>query len=249
MASACATTPTVASAPAGNAPSPSAPRLRHRLARRNARPLYAAWPWSPCKAAAHGSSATSPTSTTPRPSATLGAISGPVFVSGTEISYANGSGLSRMHLNGSAKTLVVKDGGNGDWSPDGKAVVYTTFTSTDSCTGTTTVHQLKGGPRSSAGISSQRRMRRLPNHLELRDLEHLDFRLLYSPDGSQISLVTTGFSGSSFRIWSSAGRRTTGRRLERSGRCRRGRDRASISETRKGSRCGTTAPSPCFSRA
>jgi hypothetical protein len=33
----------------------------------------------------------------------------------------------------------------------------------------------------------------------------LDFRLLYSPDGTHISLVTTGFSGSSFRVWSSDG--------------------------------------------
>jgi hypothetical protein len=34
----------------------------------------------------------------------------------------------------------------------------------------------------------------------------LDFKLLYSPDGTLISLVTTGFSGSSFRLWSSDGK-------------------------------------------
>jgi hypothetical protein len=34
----------------------------------------------------------------------------------------------------------------------------------------------------------------------------LDFRLLYSPDGTKISLVALGFTGSVFRIWSSDGK-------------------------------------------
>jgi hypothetical protein len=33
----------------------------------------------------------------------------------------------------------------------------------------------------------------------------LDFRLLYSPDGTLISLVTTGFGTTSFRLWSADG--------------------------------------------
>jgi hypothetical protein len=59
----------------------------------------------------------------PKTASNMGAISGPVFVSGTEISYANETGLFRVPLSGSPKTLVVNHGGTGDWSPDGSAVV------------------------------------------------------------------------------------------------------------------------------
>jgi hypothetical protein len=140
----------------------------------------------------------------PKTVSNLGRISGPVFVSGTEISYGLGSGISRMHLNGSAKTLVVKDGGNGDWSPDGKAIAYTTFTSTDSCTGTTTVHQQRAGHDQVLGSVPSGGCGDCQTISNCGFSNIFDFRLLYSSDGSQISLVTTGFSGSSFRIWSSA---------------------------------------------
>jgi hypothetical protein len=140
----------------------------------------------------------------PKTVSDLGPISG-LFVSGTEISYANDTGLFRMPVTGSPKTLVVKDGGTGDWSPDGKAVVYTTLTSTESCTGTTTVHQLRDGHDQVLGSVPSGGCGDCQTISNCGFSNFLDFRLLYSPDGSLISLVTTGFSGSSFRVWSSAG--------------------------------------------
>jgi hypothetical protein len=141
----------------------------------------------------------------PKTVSNLGAVSAPVFVSATELSYADDTGLFRMPLSGSPKTLVVKPGGGGDWSPDGKAVVFTTASSTDSYTATTTVHQFMGGhdqvlgslPPGGAGDCQSIATCQIPNFL--------DFRLMYSPDGTQISLVTTGFGTSSFRVWGSEG--------------------------------------------
>jgi len=136
----------------------------------------------------------------------LGAISGPVFVSGTEISYANDTGLFRMPLSGSPKTLVVKAGGGGDWSPDGQAVVYTTASSTDSYTATITVHQFRGDldqvlgstPAGGGGDCQSIATCSLPNWL--------DSRLSFSPDGTFISMVVDGFGMSVFRVWTSGGK-------------------------------------------
>jgi hypothetical protein len=141
----------------------------------------------------------------PKTVSNLGAISAPTFVSGTELSYANDTGLFRMPLSGSPKTLVVKPGGGGDWSPDGKAVVYTTASSTDSYTGTITVHQFKGGrdqvlgstPPGGGGDCQSIASCSLPNWL--------DSRLAFSPDGTLISLVVDGFGMSVFRVWTSDG--------------------------------------------
>ncbi len=206
LASACGTSPTVATAPS---PSPSA------LASPTASPTPASSPCPPpsnrCLALVtlRRSSSYVVRDLTdinhPKTLSNLGAISGPVFVSGTEISYANDTGLFRMPLSGSPKTLVVKHGGAGTWSPDGTAVVFMTSTSTDPYSGTTTIHQLKAGhdqvlgsmPNGGAGGCEYVASCTLPNWL--------DSQLAYSPDGAYISLVHEGFSGSVFRIWSSAG--------------------------------------------
>jgi hypothetical protein len=137
----------------------------------------------------------------PKTVSNLGAISGPVFVSGTEISYAFDTKLYRAPLAGSPKTLVTSKGGAGVWSPDGGAVLFTTAVDPSK----TTVHQLRAGqdqvlgtvPGVGVGGCETISSCEIPNFL--------DFRLLYSPDGSMVSLVTTGFSGSSFRVWSSTG--------------------------------------------
>lgn len=126
------------------------------------------------------------------------------FVSATEVSYATDAGLFRMPLTGSPKTLVVKDGGTGDWSPDGKGVVYTTFVS-GNCAGTITVHQLRAGRDQVLGSVPAGGCGDCQTISNCGFSNYMDFRLLYSPDGSLISLVTTGFSGSSLRVWSSAG--------------------------------------------
>lgn len=145
----------------------------------------------------------------PRTIGNLGTIAGmiatPQFASATEVSYATQAGLFRMPLSGSPKTLVVKDGGGGEWSPDGKAVVYATASSADPYTGTITVHQFRGGidqvlgsmPNTGGGGCEDIAGCSLPNWL--------DFQLSYSPDGTLISLVVDTFSGTVFRIWTSSG--------------------------------------------
>jgi len=141
----------------------------------------------------------------PKNVSNLGAISGPAFVSATELSYANDSGLFRMPLSGSPKTLVVKQGGGGGWSPDGQAVVYTTTSSTDPYTGKITVHQFTGGrdqvlgttPPGGGGDCQAIATCSLPNWL--------DSRLSFSPDGTLIAMVMDGFGMSIFRVWTSDG--------------------------------------------
>lgn len=142
----------------------------------------------------------------PRTVGNLGIGVVPDFASATQVSYATGNGLYRMPLSGSPKTLVVKHGGAGYWSPDGTAVVFTTSTSTDSYSGTVTIHQFKAGhdqvlgsmPNGGAGGCEYIASCTLPNWL--------DSQLSYSPDGAYISLVLDGFSGSVFRIWSASGK-------------------------------------------
>jgi hypothetical protein len=124
-----------------------------------------------------------------------------VFVSSTEISYATASGLYRAPLSGSPKTLVTKESNGGIWNRDGSAVVYPTFVDFAK----TTLHQFRDGhdqvlgtvPGGGGGGCEYLANCQIPNFL--------DFQLVYSPDGTVISLVTTGFTGSSFRIWSSGG--------------------------------------------
>jgi Tol biopolymer transport system component len=144
----------------------------------------------------------------PKTVGNLGPIFGPVFVSGTEISYANDTGLFRMPLRGSPKALVVKHGGGGAWSPDGKAVVYTTFNSTDSCTGTNTVHQLRAGHDQVLGSVPSGGCGDCQTNCGFENW--LDARLLYSPDGASISFVMSGFGAGAFRVWSADGRKLIG---------------------------------------
>jgi hypothetical protein len=109
--------------------------------------------------------------------------------------------MYRVPLAGSPKTLVTSEPSSGTWNADGSAVIYTTSVDPS----TVKVHQLIGGhdqvlgslPGGGGGGCETLASCQIPNFL--------DFRLLYSPDGTKISLVTTGFTGSSFRIWSSDG--------------------------------------------
>jgi hypothetical protein len=143
----------------------------------------------------------------PRTVGNLGTVAGltatPQFVSATEVSYATDTGLFRMPLSGSPKTLVVKGGGGGEWSPDGKAVVYATASPADSCTGTTTVHQFRSSVDQVLGSMPNGGCGGCEYSCSLQDW--LDFQLSYSSDGTLISLVVDSFSGSVFRIWSSSG--------------------------------------------
>jgi WD40-like Beta Propeller Repeat len=130
----------------------------------------------------------------------------PDFVSVTEVSYASDNGLLRTPLRGAPKTLVIKHAYAGSWSPDGKAVVFMTSTSTDAYSGTIYIHQFRAGhdqvlgsmPNGGGGGCETIQGCSLPNWL--------DSQLSYSPDGTVISLVVNTFSGSYFRLWSSAGK-------------------------------------------
>jgi hypothetical protein len=137
----------------------------------------------------------------PKTVGNLGAVSEPVFVSATEVSYAADSKLFRVPLAGSPKTLVTSQGAAGTWSPDGTAVLYTTYASPDKGT----VHQLNAGRDQVLGSVPGGGVGGCESIAGCAIVNSLDYRLLYSPDGTLISLVTTGFSGSSFRLWSSSG--------------------------------------------
>lgn len=144
--------------------------------------------------------------THPKTVSTVGATYGAVFVSATELSFANDTGLFLTPLSGSPKTLVVKGGGSGDWSPDGKALVYTTYTSTNGgCTGTITVHQLSAGHDQVLGSIPAGGCYDCQTISNCAFSSYFDFRLLYSPDGKLISLVTLGVGSSALRVWSSNG--------------------------------------------
>ena len=146
----------------------------------------------------------------PRTIGNLGTIPGltatPQFVDATEVSYATQAGLFRMPISGSPKVLVAKGAGGGEWSPDGRAVVYAIASSTDPYSGTITIHQLRDGhdqvlgsmPHGGVGGCETLAGCSLPNWL--------DFRLSYSPDGTLISLVVDTFSGTVFRVWTSEGK-------------------------------------------
>jgi hypothetical protein len=137
----------------------------------------------------------------PKTVSNLGTVSGPVFVSANEISYATDASLFRAPLAGSPKTLVTSQGAAGTWSPDGSAVLYTTYASPEKGI----VHQLKAGLDQVLGSVPGGGGGGCESIAGCGIVNSLDHRLLYSPDGTLISLVTTGFSGSSFRLWSSDG--------------------------------------------
>ncbi len=137
----------------------------------------------------------------PKTVSNLGAISAPVFVNGTEISYAVDSNLYRAPLAGTPVSLVTSKGGAGVWNSDGSAVLYTTAFDPS----TTSVHQLRAGQDQILGSVHGGGVGGCETISSCQIANFLDFRLLYSPDGTMVSLVTTGFTGSSFRVWSSTG--------------------------------------------
>jgi hypothetical protein len=140
-----------------------------------------------------------------RPS-TVGTVevsSSPKFVNASEVSYEDQSGkLVRFVIGGSSRTIVAACASLFDWSRDGTSVVY--LTQTDS--GMDDLHQINAGddrvlgsvPASGAGGCETIEGCAIANSV--------DFRLSYSPDGAAISLVSSGFGKSVFRILSSDGK-------------------------------------------
>jgi len=131
------------------------------------------------------------------------------FISASELSYldptfvgdfaTNLSNLVRAPLAGSPTTLVAK-AGHGillyAWAPDGKTAAYVTTTNDAS-----ELHLVAGG--------SDKLVSSMPSILGGCETPSCafatQFRLLYSPDGKNISL-SQSFGGPNFRLWTSEGK-------------------------------------------
>jgi hypothetical protein len=121
------------------------------------------------------------------------------FVSGSQIA----AGLTVMPLSGSPQKVVAVEClgviGSG-WNPSGSALAYVTD---DQLRSASTLNLVSGG--------SNRVVSHMP-HFDWgvgcegqRCADNSDARLLYSPDGSHISLVQT-WGGPALRIWTSDGK-------------------------------------------
>ncbi|TMD11500.1 MAG: hypothetical protein E6I27_03855 [Chloroflexi bacterium] len=134
--------------------------------------------------------------------ASVGTSLAPVFVSASELSYADESGLVRAPLAGAPKTVVSGQVvGLFGWSPDGSSVVYTT----ESAAGMD-VHQLTAGVDRVLGSAPSGGVGGCETIAGCAIANSLDFRLVYSPDGTYVSLVVSGFAPSTFRLWSADGK-------------------------------------------
>ena len=129
----------------------------------------------------------------------VGTTSAPVFISATELSYADGSGLVRTPLAGSPATRVVSSTEGVllfAWSPDGTTLAYVAGASN-----TSELHLVTAG--------QDRKVSSMPAILGGCETQSCaygsDFRLSYSPDGRYISLMQS-FGGPNFRLWTSDGK-------------------------------------------
>jgi hypothetical protein len=125
-------------------------------------------------------------------------IQGPKFVSATVVSYANVSGVLRMPLVGSPKTVVAKSSQVFlfAWSPNGSTLAYISNSLDKSA-----LHLVTGGQ--DRVVSS---MSPFNGGCESESCAiGSDFRLLYSQDGHFISLVQP-WGGPNFRLWDSDGK-------------------------------------------
>jgi hypothetical protein len=136
----------------------------------------------------------------------LGQIPAPQFASGSLITYADGTDMWSEPVGGSATRMPPPFPGIGAfaWSPDGNTLVFVHGEASAPSGSDVTLWQNGGftplgsipflgggGCESISGCT-------LPNWL--------DYRLLYSPDGAQISLVINSFGASVFRVWSADGK-------------------------------------------
>lgn len=126
----------------------------------------------------------------------------PQFVSGTELSYADDTGVFRMPLSGSPTTHVSKPGqpvSLFSWSPSGTTLAYLAQSGSGMA-----LHLLSAG-QDRAVVGS------IPA-VPVTGCESQfcggtwDLRLSYSPDGAFISLVESIANVNAFRLWSSGGK-------------------------------------------
>lgn len=135
---------------------------------------------------------------------TLPNLNTPQFVNGSELSYSTGSALIRLPLSGSPQTTVASACNNlfaFAWSPDGRTAAYVTNTQ-DSSVGQ--FHLVVDGKDRVAG-----KFPRIPvTGCVAPCSDFVDIRLLYSPNGAYISLVSL-WGGPFVRVWASDGRLLT----------------------------------------
>jgi hypothetical protein len=141
----------------------------------------------------------------PKTVSNIGTIYAPVFVSATDLSYADDTSLFRMPLAGSPKALVVKPAqgmGMFAWSADGSTVVYTT----PSGSRTATVHQLSSGLDRVFGSVPAVPAVGCETIANCYGADTWDFGLSYSREGTDVSLVTSVANVSAFRLWAEDGK-------------------------------------------
>jgi hypothetical protein len=125
----------------------------------------------------------------------------PRFVSATDISYSDETGLVRAPLSGSPVTTVTKCGGTPfAWSPDGTAAAYMGPTADPKVQ---QLHLVRDGRDTAAGTAPALSF---GVGCESRGCgDSWDIHLLYSPDGAYISLIEQ-LPVPAFRIWTADGK-------------------------------------------
>jgi len=130
--------------------------------------------------------------------------SAPQFINQTDVSFVRGPALMRMSVCGPPAVAVIAKPAHGlyedsySWSPDGASVAYMTSTGTAG-----ELHVLSGGRDQTVAtvpglVASQ-------GCAAQSCADQSDIRLLYSPDGADISFVQN-LGGPSLRIWSADGK-------------------------------------------
>jgi hypothetical protein len=135
---------------------------------------------------------------------TVDVSSRPKFVSASDVSYLDQNGnLVRSGFGGSSVTIVAACASLFDWNRDGTSLVYLSQTTS----GIDALHQITAGkdrvlgPMPAGGVGGCETIEGCAVAAN-----STDFRLAYSPDGATISLVSSGFGKSVFRLLSSDGK-------------------------------------------
>jgi hypothetical protein len=134
---------------------------------------------------------------------TVDVSSRPKFVSASDVSYLDQNGnLVRSGFGGSSVTIVAACASLFDWNRDGTSLVYLSQTTS----GIDALHQITAGkdrvlgPMPAGGVGGCETIE------GCAIANSIDFRLAYSPDGATISLVSSGFGKSVFRVLSLDGK-------------------------------------------
>jgi hypothetical protein len=127
----------------------------------------------------------------------------PKFVNASDVSYLDqNTNLVRSAFGGSSPTIVAACASLFDWNRDGTSVVY--LSRNDS--GMDDLHQISAGKDRVLGSMPAGGVGGCETIEGCAIANSVDFRLAYSQDGATISLVSSGFGKSVFRVLSSDGK-------------------------------------------